>query len=150
VRVGGQADPEVQVRLVPLAVAARADRAHDLSFLDRSPGSYSDRAEVHEGDRVAVGCANRQAEPFVGHLPDKRDDAGGGSPHVGTGRSGNVDPPVLTARVRVVLGDERPEHRAVDRPRPSRRGRAERESEQRSSRAEEHSVADLDNHERAD
>ena len=35
VRIRGQANAEVDVRLAPLGLAARADRGHDVSFLDR-------------------------------------------------------------------------------------------------------------------
>lgn len=139
----------MDVRLDPLGVAAGADRADDLSFLDRSPCRHADRSEMDERDRVAVGRANRQAEPFVRKLPGKRHDAGRGSLDIAAGVSGDVDPTVLAARVRVVLGDERPEHRPFDRPRPGRRRRAEHEGEQGTGRADEHSVADLDNHESA-
>lgn len=137
VRFGGQADPEVDVRLDPLGVAARADRADGLSFLDRSPCRHADRSEMDERDRVAVGRANRQAEPFARKLPGKRHDARRGSLDVGACVSGDVDPTMLAARVRIVLGDERAEHRAFDGPRPGRRRRAEHEGEQGTGRADE-------------
>jgi hypothetical protein len=130
VRVGGQANAEVDIGLCPLRLAAGADRAHDLAFLDRSPGAYSDRSEVDERDRVAVGGANRQAQPLTGQLPDERGDARCRSPDVGTGRRADVDSPVLAARVRVVLGGKRPQHRTVDRPGPGGRGRAQDERKQ--------------------
>lgn len=101
---------------------------------------------MDERDRVAIGRANRQAEPFARKLPGKRHDAGRGSLDVGAGVGGDVDPTMLAARVRVVLGDERAEHRAFDRPRPGRRRLGEHEGEQGAGRADEESVADLDNH----
>jgi hypothetical protein len=65
VRIRGQTDAEVDVRLRPLDVAARPDRAHDVAFLERRARSRADRSQVDERDRVAVGRANRQAQPFV-------------------------------------------------------------------------------------
>ena len=132
VRIGGQANAEVDVGLRVLRVAAGADRAHDVAFLDRGPGAYSDRSEVDERDRVAVGGANRQAQPLVGQLPDERGDARCGSPNIGTRRRSDVDSPVLAARVRISFGDERAQHRTVDRPRPCGRRRAQDERDQHS------------------
>lgn len=124
VRVGGQPDAEVDVRFGPFGVAARADRAHDLPFGERRPRRCSDRAEVDERDRVPVRSANRQAEALPGNLPRERDDAARGRQHVRPGRSADVDSAVLAAGVRVVVGDERPQHRAVDRPGPGRSARS--------------------------
>ena len=146
VRIRSQANPEMDVGLSPLGLAARADGSHDLAFLDRSPGAHTDRAEVHEGDRVAVGGANRQAEALVRQLARERDDAGGRSPDVGSGRRRDVDPAMLSAGIGVVLGDERAQNRTVDRPRPARRGRAHDEREQNSDRQGGSSVAKVDNH----
>jgi hypothetical protein len=107
VRIGGQANAEVEVGLRPLSLAARADRAHDLAFLNRGPGAHSDRAEVDERDRVAIGGANRQAQALTGQLPDERGDACRRSPDLRTRRGRDVDSPVLAACVGISFGDER-------------------------------------------
>jgi hypothetical protein len=146
VRVRSQANPEMDIGLSPFGLAARADGARDLAFLDRRPGAHTDRAEVHEGDRVAVGGANRQAEPLVRQLARERDHAGGRSPDLGGGRRRDVDPAVLSGGIRVVLGDERAQNSAVDRPRPARRGWARNEREQNADRQGGSSVAQVDNH----
>ena len=106
-RVGGESNAEVDVRLFPLGVAARADRADDFALLELRPSGNADRAEVDERDRVAVGGADRQAQPLAGQLPDEGGDARCRSPHVGPRRRGDVDSPVLAARVRILVGDER-------------------------------------------
>jgi hypothetical protein len=147
VRFGGQANAEVDVRLSPLGVPARADRAYDLAFRDRGACSHADRSEMDERDRVAVGRANRQAQPFVRQLPDEGGDAGCGGPDLGTRGRGDVDSAVLAARIRVVLGDEWSQHRALDGPRPGSRRRGQREREQRSGRTGKQPVAHVDNHE---
>jgi hypothetical protein len=147
VRFGGQANAEVDVRLSPLGVPARADRAHDLAFRDRGARSHADRSEMDERDRVAVGRANRQAQPFVRQLSDEGGDAGCGGLDVGTRGRRDVDSAVLAACIRVVLGGKRSQHRALDGPRPGSRGRAQREREQHSGRTGEQPVAQVDNHE---
>jgi hypothetical protein len=147
VRVSGQADPEVDVRLSPLGISARADRAHDLAFRDRGPSRHPDRAEVDERDRVAVRRPDGQAQPFAGKLSCERDDARGRGPDVGAGRRGDVDSTVLAAGVGVVLGDERPQHGAVDWPSPGTRARAQNKTEQDRRRKYDYSVALFDNHE---
>ena len=81
-------------------------------------------------------------------LPDEGDDARGRGANVRTGRRGDVDSTVLAAGVGVVLGDERPQHGAVDRPSPGTRARAQNETEQDRGREYEQSVALFDNHER--
>lgn len=147
VRIGGQANAEVDVGLGPLGLAARADGAHDLPFLDRRPSPYPDRSEVHERDRVALGGANRQAEPLVRKLPDERRDARCRSPDFGTCGRRNVDSPMLAARVRIPFCDERSQHQTVDGPRPRTRRRAQEERQQQPGRENEHFVALSGNHE---
>jgi hypothetical protein len=134
VRLGGHANTEVHVRLTLLGLATRADRGHDVPFLDSSAGHHADRADVDERDRVAVRSANRHAEPFVRHLAGERDDAGGGRAEAGAGRAPDVDPAMLAAGVGVVVGRERSQDRSFDGPRPTSRRRAENEREQHPDR----------------
>ena len=138
VRVGGQPDAEMDVRLGPFRIAARADRPHDLALTDRCADSECDRAQVDEGDRVAVCRADRQAETLARKLPGEGDDSGRRSAHIGSRRRADVHPTVLAAGVRVALGDERPQHRPLDRPRPGGRARGVHE------RNEEHRAQDCE------
>ena len=59
VRIRRVADAQVDVRLGPFGIAARADRADDVSFGDLRSDGHADRAEVDERDRPAVGGPNR-------------------------------------------------------------------------------------------
>lgn len=133
-RVGGQADPEVDVRLSPLGVPAGADRAHHLVLLDRGTRSHADRPEMDQRDGIAVGRPDGETEPFMRELPDEGDDARGRRANVPTGRRGDVDSTVLAARVWVVLGDKRPQHGAVDWPSPGACAWTQNETEQDSGR----------------
>jgi hypothetical protein len=137
VGIGGQANAEVDVRLCPLGIAARADSAHDLAFLDRGTGANPDRSEVDERDRVAVGGANRQAQTFARQLPDEGRDARCRSPDLGTRRRSDVDSPVLATRVRISFGDERAQHWTVDRPGPGLCSRAQEERREDHGREDE-------------
>ena len=124
VRLGGETDAEMHVRLRPFGLSARADRPHDLALDDRCSDAQRDRPEVDEGDRVPVLRADRQAAPFARELSRERDDPGHRRAHVGSRRRTDVDAAMLTACVRVVLGGERPEHGPVDGPCPSGRARS--------------------------
>jgi hypothetical protein len=70
-------------------------------------------------------------------LSDEGDDARGRGANVRTGPLGDVDSTVLAAGVWVVLGDERPQHGAVDWPSPGIRARAQNETEQGRGRENE-------------
>ena len=78
VRVGRAADPEIHVRLGPLGVTARAERADDVALAHLRPNRDPDRAEVDERDRPPVLGADRQAQPLMGQLPRVCDNAGRG------------------------------------------------------------------------
>jgi hypothetical protein len=117
----------VDVGLGAFGLAARPDRADDFALCDSSSHSNGDRPQVNQGDRVAVLRADRQAAARTGNLAGERDDPGHRSPHLSARRRADVDSAVLPASVRVITGDEGPEHRAVDRPAPSGRARHERQ-----------------------
>ena len=129
-RLGGQANAEVDVRLRPLGVPAGADRAHHLPLLDRRARSDADRPEMDERHGIPVGRPDGEAEPLMRQLPDEGDDARGRGANVRTGRRADVDSTVLAAGVGVVLGDERPQHGAIDWPSPGTCARAQNETEQ--------------------
>jgi hypothetical protein len=128
VRVRGQADAQIDVRLGPLGLAARADRADDVALGDLGSDRDPDRAEMDERDRVPVLGTDRQAEPLLWKPAGEGDDSGRCGTDVRTGRGADVDPAVLAAGVRIPIGDERPEHRPVDRPGPGRGPGREHES----------------------
>ena len=141
VRIRGQANAEVNVRLAPLRLAARADRGHDVALVDRGARGDADRADVDEGDGVPLRSANRQAEPFVRQPAGEGDDAGCGSAKLGARAARDVDPAMLAAGVRVAVGCERPQDRSVDGPGPPCRRRAEDEGEQHPDCQRRESVA---------
>lgn len=143
VRVGREPDPEIDVRLGPLDVAARPDRPDDVALGDRRAGRDADRPQVDEGDRVAVRGPDRETQPLVRQPPDERGHARRRRANVRTGRSADVDAAVLSARVRIALGDERTQHGAVDRPGPGGRTRSQHE---RSDQCADDSVACSVNH----
>ena len=58
VRVGRQADAQVDVGLRAFRIAAGADRADDVALRDRRPHAKSNRPQVDERDGVAVFGAN--------------------------------------------------------------------------------------------
>ena len=124
-RVCCQANSEVDIGLGAFGLAARADRADDFAFIDGSPRSDRDRSQMNERDRIPVLRADCQAAASVRNLAGERDDSSHRSAHLCARRRAYVDPAVLPSSVRVVAGDEGPEHRAVDRPAPARRARRE-------------------------
>ena len=121
VRVRREADAQIDVRLRPLGLAARADRADDVALADLSPDGHPDRAQVDERDRPAVLGSDRQAEALSRQSSGERDHSARGGTDVGARGSSDVDPSMLATRIRIALGDERPQHRPVDRPGPRRR-----------------------------
>jgi hypothetical protein len=64
-----------------------------------------------------------QAKTLARQSAGKGDDARGRSAHLGSRRSADVDASVLAACIRIVPGDERPEHRPLDWPAPRGRTR---------------------------
>jgi hypothetical protein len=127
VRVGCSTDAEIHVWLGPLGLTARTDRADDVALAHGRPDRDPDGAEVDERDRPAVLGADRQAQPLMGQLPRVGDDAGRSRANARARRGADVDPAVLAAGVGIALGDERPQHRPVGGPRPSRRARSKHE-----------------------
>ena len=117
----------MDIRLRPLGLAARADRADDVALADLSADGQPDRAQVDERDRPAVLGSDRQAETLSRQSSGERDHPTRGGTDVRARGSCDVDPSVLAARVRIAVGHERPQHRPVDRPGPRRRSRRKHE-----------------------
>jgi hypothetical protein len=129
VLVVGSAYAEVDVRGLGDRVLARSHGADRDAFADLGSAPDVDRAELEQGHGVAVGRRDRDRAPAAGHGAGKRDGAGrrraDGRAEIGA----DVDASVLPALVRVGAESERPQHRALDGPRPGCRARG-RKSEQ--------------------
>jgi hypothetical protein len=142
VRVRRQTDAQMDIRLGAFGLSARPDGPHDLAFADGRPHPDRDRAQVDERGRVPVLGPDRQAPTFVWQLPGESDDSGRRRHHIRARRRADVDSTVLAAGVGVVPSDERPKHRAVDRPAPPRRtGGPDGRRERNGSRCHSCSVA---------
>jgi hypothetical protein len=96
-RVGGDADPEVDVGLIELGRSARADAAQRGPFVDPSGLRDCDRAKMHEGDGVAVGGLDGHGLAVARHGSGKRHGPGRWRQHLRAGRPGDVDPAMLSA-----------------------------------------------------
>jgi hypothetical protein len=106
VRVRAHADAEMDVRLVVLGVAARADRPEGCALRDGRLRSDLERAEVEERDRVAVGGLHRHGSTSARDRAGEGDDSGGRCAHGGTCRPGDIGAAVLSGGVGVVSEDE--------------------------------------------
>ena len=116
--VGRDADAEVDVRLRPVGLAARADGGHGRPLGDRIALANPNRAEMLQRHGVTVRSADRERPAALRHGSGKRDRAGRRSPHVRAQIAGDVDAAMLAACVRIAPEDERTEDTPVDRPRP--------------------------------
>jgi hypothetical protein len=106
VRVRAHPDAEMEVRLIVLGDAARADRPEGRALRDGRLRSDLERAKVEERDRVAVGGLHRHGSTPAGHCAREGDDSGGRCTHGGTCRPGDVDAAVLSGGVGIVSEDE--------------------------------------------
>jgi len=107
-----------------LGVARGTRLGHRLALVDVGTAPYEKRSEMRErgfvaargddGDRGAV----RRNLTGEGHL------AGRGRADDGSSVDRDIDPAVLSGRVRVVAHGEAPEHRALGRPAPPERIRS--------------------------
>jgi hypothetical protein len=150
VLVARVADAEVEVGLPDLGGVGRADRAHLRALPHLVALCDGDRAEVREGDDVAVCGRDRHDQAVARDLAGERH----GSRRRGAGRlarlAADVDAAVLPAGVGVGAEPEGPQHRPARRPGPRVRGggsqQREREDDQAEQPAHEHLlVLDLDN-----
>ena len=91
---------------------------------------------MQERDRVTVLRLERNRSAADGNGAGKGDDPGCWGEHGCARLSADVDPAVLACRVGVASEGERPEHGAVDRPRPGRRRRWNNQDEKRAERGE--------------
>ena len=148
-RLGRHPDSEVDVRLGMLDLSARPDGADAIAFLDRGADPKAHGTEMDEGDRVALLGADRHAEPRMWQGAGERNHAARGCAHVGARDRPDVQPAMLPAQVRIVLGEKAPEHRAVDGPAPGTGCRCEGEGCHHDEQLQRHPVANFENHESA-
>ena len=119
-RVGGEPDPEVDVRHRLFWRAARPDGRDDIPLRDRRALRDSDRAEMRQRDRVAVGRLDRQAFATRRHEAGEAHRPACGCDDRAARRCGaDVDAAVLAGVVRMrLVVRERLEHRPLDGPAP--------------------------------
>ncbi len=125
VRIGSDANPEVDVWLVHLGRAARADRADDVLLGDRRAPGDGDRAEMRKRDRVAVRGLDRDRLAVRRHGPGEAHGAGRRCDDALAGSIGaDVHASVLAGGVRLRLVIRKRLHdRPVHRPAPGVCGR---------------------------
>jgi hypothetical protein len=116
--VGRDAHAEVDVRLRPVGLAARAHGGHGRPLGDRITPANPNRAEMLQRHRVPVRGTDRERHAALRHRACKRHRAGRRSPHVRAQIARDVDAAMLTACIRIAPEDKRTEHSPVDRPRP--------------------------------
>ena len=121
-RIARHAQAEVHVRLRQFDDTARADRPHHRRFSHERAARHPDGAEVDERGRVPERRLDRHRLPAGRHRPGKGHHTLRGGEHRAAAGRAKVDAAVLAACVRMrVVEQERPQHRAVDRPRPGAR-----------------------------
>ena len=130
VRVGRDPDAEVDVWRGRDGVGALSDDADDCSLGDLIAAADVRRAELQQGDRVAVGCLDRDRTAAVRDRADERDGTRRGRPDRASERGADVDAAVLAAGVDVGAESERAQDLPVGRPRPGRSGRRDGERRQ--------------------
>ena len=127
VRLARPAHAEVDVGLERHRVAARAGQGDDRSLRHRLAARDEHLAELEQRHRPAVAGLDRQRPAAAGHRPRERDRPARRRAHRGARLRPDVDPAVEPAEVRVGAEHERPEHGAVDGPRPGGRAGDEHE-----------------------
>jgi hypothetical protein len=114
VGLGGDPDAEMDRR-----AGVRGGSADRVALSHRRTLCDADRAELREGDGVAVGGRDRHGLAVGGNAARERDNAGGRRSDRGGGRAGDGDTAALAAGVRMCgIEGERLEHGALDGPRP--------------------------------
>jgi hypothetical protein len=119
-------------------VGALADGADNRSLGDLVAADHARRAELEQGDGVAVGGLDSDRAAAAGNGAGEGDRSARGRPDPGTNGRADVDATVLAAGVDIVAERERPQDLPVGRPRPGRSGRRDDERRQ-SDRGNEHS-----------
>jgi hypothetical protein len=127
----GAPNAQVNVRLARDRVGALADRADTFPLGDLISTLHGGRSELEQRHRIPVAGADRQRPSARGNGPDERHGPRGGCAHRLAECAGDVDPAVLSSRVRVRAEDEGSEQRSVERPTPRLRAARNQQREQR-------------------
>jgi hypothetical protein len=127
-------DAEVEIGPVVLEVAARADRPHLFTFGHTRSRRDGQRAEVKQGDGVAVGRLERERPAVTGKRPGEAHRSCRRCQSRLARRPGDVDAAMLPGLVLARGDDEGLQHRARRRPGP--RGRSRGHGERRSQQDE--------------
>ena len=117
-RIGSNAYPEVDVRHVVLARAARSNRAHGRSLSHDVALANADATEMYERHRVAVLGLDGHDLAVRAYRSRERDDSSGWGIEERIGFIGNVDAAMLSACVGIPTDREWREHLPGSRPGP--------------------------------
>jgi hypothetical protein len=120
-RVVRTANAEVDVGHRQLGHAARPDGTHDVTFDNRDVAADGQGAEVEQRRRETALAADRERLAARRHRPGERDDAARRSDHCGSRGRADVEPAMLARGIRIRAEAERPQHRALNGPRPAGR-----------------------------
>jgi hypothetical protein len=149
VRLRGQANAEMDVRLVVLGLPVRPDGADDVALPQRRADTHADRTQVQKRDRVAVLGADRHRAPRGRNRSSEADHTGCRRANLGTIGGADVHAPMLTAEVRVVLSRECTKNGSIHRPAPGSGRRCKHEPGQCADGNDNlEPVATFDNHTR--
>jgi hypothetical protein len=120
--IARDARAEVHVRIGQVDNAARTDCPHHRRLSHERAARHSDRPEVDERGRVSKRRLDRHRLPARRNRPREGHHTPYGGEHGAAAGRAKVDTSVLAARVRVrMVEPERPQHGAVDGPRPGLR-----------------------------
>ncbi len=120
--VGRDADAQVDVRLGPGGLTARAHGGDGRPLRDRVALANPNRAEMLQRHGVAVGRPDRERLAAFRHGACEGHRSGRRREHVGSEIAGDVDAAMLTARIGIASEDERAEDPPTDRPCPGLSG----------------------------
>jgi hypothetical protein len=123
-RIARRSHSEVDVRVGVFDYAARPNRSDHGALTEACAARDRDRPEVDKRQRVTRGRLDRHRLSARRHGACKGDDARSRCEHRPPGRRAEVDPAVLSRRVRMCAVErEGSQHRPVDGPRPRLRNR---------------------------
>jgi hypothetical protein len=118
----------MDIRLRDLRVAARADGAECVALCDNGVLPDGDRAEMRQGDGVAVRRLDRDALTRGGNGAGEGHGSGHGRDHGRAGVGSDIHAPVLPRSVRMrVIEDERLQDAPTRGPRPRAGGGSEQQ-----------------------
>jgi hypothetical protein len=128
----------MDVRFVVLGLAAPTDGSDLLGLGDIGAGRYGNRAEVEQGDRIAVGRLDRDRAPVSRQRAGEANRACGRRERGSVGRTRDVDAPVLAGFVLRRGHDKGRQHGPGRRPAPRARRRRSQERDQDGTRDGDH------------